>query len=117
MSVGHTPHAATFTSTSPLPISGTGNSSNRKSLAPRYTTARIVFGIFSICRLDTRSGLVSINNYTFVHIFLYKCNILCDGAFAMKMTPGQTVKRGAEKRAYRHLPIGLRVQADSEETP
>src|SRR5580693_1589122 len=45
MSVGHTPHAATFTSNSPGPMRGTGTVSTRRSFTPRYTTARIVFGI------------------------------------------------------------------------
>src|SRR5688500_9013890 len=50
MSVGHTPHTATFTSSSFGPMRGTGAVSSRKSPGPRYTAARMFAGILSISR-------------------------------------------------------------------
>src|ERR1041385_7978328 len=44
MSVGQTPHTATLTSSSSGPMRGTGTVSMRRSFAPRYTAARMVFG-------------------------------------------------------------------------
>src|SRR5258708_4271627 len=48
MSVGQTPHAATRTNSSSGPMRGTGTVSRRRLFAPRYTTARMVRGIFSM---------------------------------------------------------------------
>ncbi len=47
MSVGQTPQTATLTRSSFAPMRGTGTVSRRRSLTPRYTTARMVFGMSS----------------------------------------------------------------------
>src|ERR1035441_2001241 len=48
MSVGQTPQTATRTSNSSGLMRGTGTVSSRRSFAPRYTTACMVFGFTNI---------------------------------------------------------------------